>query len=389
MALRPSQSSSNASETAPKLVYRRVVVKAGTHTLTGGSESLDTGAMASLVSQLVELRGMGGQVVLVSSGAIAAGRLEMGSGQEGRGVAARQLLAAVGQSRLMYTYRELFSRFQTTVAQALLTRRDIEDRQGYLNVRNTLEGLLERGVVPVVNENDVVNIEEIGQDGFGDNDQLSALVANLVDADLLLILTDVGGLYTADPHRDPSARLVPVVEQIDEGVLAQAGRHQGDVSRGGMRSKLEAARLATSWGVTVAVADGSEPGVLSRVAKGEPVGTLFPSSVSRMESRRRWMLSGLAEGGGKVVVDEGAVSALRTRKGSLLAAGVREVHGRFQRGDVISIWGPVEEQVACGISNYDNADVHQIMGARSDQILSRLGHHFGDEVVHRNNMAVL
>ena len=389
MALRPSKSSSNASETTPKLVYRRVVVKAGTHTLTGGTESLDTGAMASLVSQLVELRGMGGQVVLVSSGAIAAGRLEMGSEQEGRGVAARQLLAAVGQSRLMYVYRELFSGFQTTVAQALLTRRDIEDRQGYLNVRNTLEGLLERGVVPVVNENDVVNIEEIGQDGFGDNDQLSALVANLIDADLLLILTDVGGLYTADPHRDPSARLVPVVEQIDEGVLAQAGRHQGDVSRGGMRSKLEAARLATSWGVTVAVADGSEPGVLSCVARGEPVGTLFPSRVSRMESRRRWMLSGLAEGGGKVVVDEGAVTALRTGKGSLLAAGVREVHGQFQRGDVISIWGPVEEQVACGISNYDNADVHQIMGARSDQILSRLGHHFGDEVVHRNNMAVL
>jgi glutamate 5-kinase len=387
MALHAAHKPSGSSTSA--LAYRRVVVKAGTNVLTNGADALDAKLMASLVSQIVELQGMGARVILVTSGAIAAGREVLGETPDGRGAADKQQLAAVGQSRLMHRYQELFSHFDTVVAQALLTRHDLEDRLGYLNIRNTLDGLLNRGVVPVVNENDVVNVEEISQEGFGDNDQLSALVANLVDADLLLMLTDSGGLYTADPHRDPSAQLVPLVERIDDAVLAQAEQHRSETSRGGMRSKLEAARMATGSGVTVAIASGTEPRVVCRVAQGEAVGTLFPTSVSRMESRKRWILSGLADGGGTVSVDQGAEKALRTKHGSLLPAGVREVRGRFKRGDVVSILGPQGERVACGIANYDDTDLRVIMGTRSDQFLQLLGHHFGDEVVHRNNMAVL
>ena len=374
---------------APALAYRRLIVKAGTNVLTQRTNALDPQVMASLVEQIVEVRGLGAQVVLVTSGAIATGREALGAGQAGRDVPVSQLLAAVGQSRLMHRYQELFSQYDTVVAQALLTRHDLEDRQGYLNIRNTLEALLDRGVVPVANENDVVNVEEIGPDGFGDNDHLSALVANLVDADLLLLLTDTEGLFTADPHRDPDAQLIPRVDQLDDSVLARAEAHRNASSRGGMRSKLEAAKLATSLGVTVVIAGSTEQRVICRAAQGEAVGTLFPSAVSALESRKRWLLSGLAEGGGVIVVDEARVAALRQRHGSLLPAGISEVRGRFRRGDVVSIVGPDDQRVACGIASYDDADVRAIQGARSGQVLEKLGHHFGDEVVHRNNMVVL
>ena len=386
MATHSKQARTPASP--PALAYRRLVVKAGTNVLTGRTGALDSAMMASLVEQVVEVRKLGAQVVLVTSGAIAAGREAMGVSQEDRVIAERQQLAAVGQSRLMHLYQEHFSRSRTLIAQALLTRHDLEDRQGYLNVRNTLEGLLDRDVVPVVNENDVVNAEEIGQDGFGDNDRLSALVANLVDADLLVLLTDTKGLFTADPHRDSSAQLVSRVERIDDVLdLAEAPRSVS--SRGGMPSKLEAARLATSSGVPVVITGGGEPDAVCRLARGESVGTLFPAPVSAMESRKRWMLSGLAEGGGRLVVDAGAVEALCRQHGSLLPVGVREVHGQFRRGDVVSVVGPDGRRVACGITNYDDEEVRAIQGARSREIERKLGHHFGDEVVHRNNMAVL
>ena len=387
MALRTARKVTGG--TGASLAYRRIVVKAGTNVLTNRTQSLQTRVMTSLVSQIVELKEMGAQLLLVTSGAIAAGREALKADQEGRTIAGRQMLSAVGQSRLMHLYQARFARSGTVVAQALLTRHDVEDRLGYLNVRNTLEGLLERGVVPIINENDVVNLEEISQDGFGDNDQLSALVANLVDADLLLVLTDTSGLFTADPNTDPKAKLVPVVERIDETVLAQAGVHRSAVTRGGMRSKLEAARLATSAGVTVVIAKGTDAQIIRRAALGEAVGTLFPTQVSRMESRKRWILSGLAETGGTVEVDAGATAALTGRGGSLLPAGIARVHGQFQRGDLISIVGQRGERVACGITNYGDADLSAIMGARSDQIMPKLGHHFGDEVVHRNNMVVL
>ena len=385
---------SHASETTglphgAELAYRRVVVKAGTNVLTQRGPSLDRDMMASLVSQIVEVQRLGAQVLLVTSGAIAAGREAVGEPRLTKGVALSQMLAAVGQSRLMHAYQELFSRDDVTVAQTLLTRRDVEDRVGYLNVRNTLEQLINYGVVPIINENDVVDTAEIGQDRFGDNDTLSALVANLVDADLLVMLTDAGGLYTADPNRDPKATLIPRVDEIDGSVMALAEPHTSSTTRGGMASKLEAARQATASGVAVVIAPGAEPDVVRRVACGEALGTLFPATTTKLESRKRWLLSGMADSGGVLVADDGAVRAVRAEERSLLPAGVSSVRGEFRRGDVIAVESASGQRIAYGLSNYDAADLRAIQRAKSDQILERLGHHYGDEAIHRNNMVVL
>jgi glutamate 5-kinase len=260
------------------LSYKRIVVKAGTNVLTSKRPSLDGEVMASLATQIADVQTAGAQVVLVTSGAIAAGREAIGTPQDSNGLGVSQMLAAIGQSRLMRIYEELFSKRGIVVAQALLTRRDIDDQVGYLNIRNTLERLLEHSVVPIVNENDVVDTAEINQERFGDNDTLSAVVADLVNADLLIMLTDTRGLFTADPNRDPSATLVPRVERIDESVLKLAEVHRSKTTRGGMASKLEAAQKATSAGVTVVITSGAEANVVARVARGEASGTMFPAT---------------------------------------------------------------------------------------------------------------
>jgi glutamate 5-kinase len=375
------------NESPLPLRYKRIVVKAGTSVLTGGTERLDLEVMASLVGQMARLHSAGAELILVTSGAIASGRHALGVSVERKGIPFRQVLAAVGQGRLMHTYEQLFQWYDIAIAQALLTRNDLSDRLGYLNVRNTLLALLELGVVPVVNENDVVAVEEIGE-VFGDNDRLSALVANLVDADLLVILTDTEGLYTADPRLDPKATLIRRVERIDASIEALAGRHRNPFSRGGMPTKLEAARLATASGVAVVICYGREKDVIVRLACGEEIGTFFTPSASKMESRKRWMLSGLSTRG-EILVDGGAARALREQNRSLLPAGVRDVRGDFQRGDAVYIVDPQGERVACGITNYSSGDIARIKGCRSDRILGILGYHYGEEVVHRNNLVLL
>ena len=232
-------------------VYNRIVVKAGTNVLTGGGDSLDYEVIASLVEQIAEVHGSGVEIALVTSGAVAAGGHALSVNRERDDIPFRQVLAAVGQGRLMQVYEHLFESHGVIVAQALLSRRDILDREGYLNVRNTLLALLEWKVVPIVNENDVVAVDELGDVGFGDNDTLSAMVANLIDADLLIVLSDIGGLYTADPHEDPQAQLIPRVEVIDDAITALAGHRHSARSRGGMRAKLEAIKLAAASGVAV------------------------------------------------------------------------------------------------------------------------------------------
>ena len=382
-----TKSCTGASKGDP-LAYQRVVVKAGTTLLTRGAEGLDSEVMSSLVSQIADLHLRGVEMILVSSGAVAAGRHVIGSLEEGRGLPLRQALAAVGQGHIMHTYEQLFGGHGVRVAQALLSRRDLADRLGYLNVRNTLMALLELGVVPIVNENDVVAVEELSGEQFGDNDTLSALVANLVDADLLMLLGDIDGLYTSDPNVDPGARLVPTVEHVDEGLLAGAGPSWKNTGRGGMATKLEAARLATASGVDVVIANGALEEVIPRLARGDHgIGTRFPSSVTKMDSRRRWMLSGLSTCG-EVIVDEGAATALRHHHRSLLPAGITGVSGSFERGDIIAIVGPSRDRIASGLTNYGSADLAKIRGARSDRISELLGHEFGDEAVHRNNMIV-
>lgn len=366
---------------------RRIVVKVGTNVLTAGTNRLNLAVMAQLVGQVAALHREGKQLILVTSGAIAAGRQRLGVRRDRRDIPFRQVMAAVGQSRLMYAYDLLFGWHDIVIAQTLLTRADLADRDRYLNARNTLLALLDLGVVPIVNENDVVAVDEIRETRFGDNDTLSALVANLVDADLLIILTDIAGLYTADPKVCPDARLIPVVERVDEQVEAVAGGVGSERGTGGMATKIQAARLATAGGTAVVIADGREPDIVLRVVAGEPVGTRFLPAATRLESRKRWMLSGLSTRG-EVVVDAGAVEALRCRGKSLLPAGVREVRGDFDRGDVVNLVGPDGEVIGCGIVNYSAADLCKIKGVKSEKIGQILGYAFGAEVVHRNNLVL-
>ena len=300
----------------------------------------------------------------------------------------RQVLAAVGQGRLMKVYEELFETHNIIVAQALLTRADLSDRAGYLNARNTFMGLLELGIVGIVNENDVVAVDELEEARFGDNDNLSAMVANLVDADLLVILTDIAGLYTADPHTHPEASLIPEVRNIDSAIESMAGETSGKLGTGGMSTKIEAARLATASGVNVIIADGRENAIIRRLAHGETIGTLFVPATSKLESRERWMLSGLSTRG-SLVIDDGAARAIVEQNKSLLPAGVKDIRGEWERGDIVDICDLSGARIGSGITNYSSRDASAIKGQRSALIAQQLDHDYGAEVIHRNNMVLL
>ena len=398
---RRSRAVAVAQNETSALRYRRIVVKAGTSVLTGDSEprGLNTNVVADLVRQVCLLREQGAEVLLVTSGAIAAGREALINGASGAGrersgreqaerdITSRQVLAAVGQSRLMQTYQQLFDSMGFQVAQTLLTINDLSDRQSYLNVGNTLTGLLELGVLPIVNENDVVAVDEIGE-VFGDNDRLSALVANLVDADLLVVLTDIDGLYTADPNFDPSATLIPLVDEVDENIENLAGKELNPWARGGMPTKLEAARLVTASGVAMVMCRGTDTDAVLKAAHGVSIGTLFRPAGEKLEARKRWMLGAISQRG-EVRVDAGASKAVRESNRSLLPAGIQSVDGDFLRGDIVYIVDPGGRRIACGIANYRSGDLERIQGVQSGEISGILGYHYGQEAVHRNNLVVL
>ena len=371
-----------------EMKYQRIVVKLGTRLLTDGKPNLDLGVMADLVTQVAQLHQKGAEVIIVSSGAIAAGRHRLGTARSLKGLPLKQVLASVGQSRLMNTYEKLFEHYDITVAQALLTKADINDRAGYLNARNTLTGLLELGVVCIVNENDIISIDEIKEAKFGDNDMLSAMVANLVDADLLVILTDTDGLFTADPHHDPRAELIPEVRKIDSRIVRLGALNTDDIGTGGMITKIEAARLATSSGIDAVFANGQVEDVIIRLAAGEAIGTHFHPSTTRMESRKRWLLSGLCTRG-KLVIDNGAADALKKQNRSLLSAGISRAEGDFFRGEIVAIHDMEDNHLGCGITNYSSEDIGIIKGAHSSKIATLLSVDYGPEVVHRNDLALL
>jgi len=373
--------------TKSSLPYKRIVAKFGTNLLTGGSDHLDQDIMSRLVAQVAQLHKQGLGLVIVSSGAIAAGRYKLGLTKKLKSIPDKQVLASVGQSRLMNVYEQLLGHYDIAVAQALLTKADLSNRAGYLNARNTLLALLELQVLCIVNENDVVAVDEIQEAKFGDNDNLSAMVANLIDADLLMMLTDIAGLYDADPQCHPDARLIPQVDRIDSEIERLAADTPSKMGTGGMATKIEAAKLATASGVAVVIADGRQPDVILRLAQGEAVGTRFLPVSSKLESRKRWMLSGLCVRG-KLVVDSGAALALKRQKRSLLAAGIQRVEGKCQRGDIVNIYDPQGVHIGCGISNYSSADIEVIKGAHSEQIATLLGYDYGAEVVHRNNLVI-
>ena len=390
----PQQPDRLTAQSANTWRYRRIVVKAGTSVLTdvSGGGGLDLTVLSDLVRQICQLQLGGAEVLLVTSGAIAAGREALGQHAGTplvRDITSRQVLAAIGQGRLMHTYQELFHRNGVNVAQTLLTINDLANRQSYLNVRNTLTALLELKVVPILNENDVVAVDEIGE-VFGDNDRLSALVANLIDADLLVILTDIDGLHAADPQVDPSAPLIAEVDRIDGSIRGAAGQHRNPWARGGMPTKLEAAQLVTAAGIGMVMCHGRAKDAVLRAARGESIGTFFRPAAEKLEARKRWMLSRVRDSQwGEIVVDAGAARALLGHNVSLLPAGVKAVRGDFQRGDIVYVLDDGGRRIACGIANYKSADIAVIRGLRSSLIPETLGDHYGQEVVHRNNLVLL
>ena len=364
--------------------YIRVVVKLGTSTLTDGNPGLSLPRMADLVRQMSALIAEGREILLVSSGAIATGREHLKFPQLPKDIPAKQMLAAIGQPRLMDRWGQLFGIFSLTVAQVLLTKEDLRSRRRYLNARNTLHALLHRGVVPIINENDTVATEEIR---VGDNDNLSALVSNLIDADLLILLTDQEGLYTVDPRLDPEARIVDLVDTPEiEAALWEAAGGSGDLGVGGMYTKLQATDLARRSGAAVVIAAGDRKDILLRVVCGEAIGTRFTPTVTAVESRKRFILS--AGEKGKLIVDHGALEALLNGS-SLLPVGLIEVEGEFDRGEGVTVCAGDGKEIARGLVEYKVDDCEKLRGCHSNEIESRLGYFYGEEVIHRNNLILL
>jgi glutamate 5-kinase len=361
-----------------------VVVKVGTNVLTGSDGVLDPARVQALADQVQRLRQSGRKVALVSSGAIGAGVGRLALGKRPTDLRHLQACAAIGQSFLMRAYEECLARHGAHTAQILLTASDFDSRTRYLNVRNTILTLFEWDCLPIINENDTVSVAEIR---FGDNDHLAAMVTNLLQAPLLVLLSVVDGLYGSDPKTDPNAQLLPTVPAIDAAVMDMAGSSRSALGSGGMRSKLRAARLATAAGESVILANGGRPGVLDAILAGDPVGTLFLPHGTSLPAWKRW-LGFTAQPRGRLVVDAGARRAVQHENRSLLPIGVIRAAGSFGKGDVVALCDPEGHEFARGLTNYSAADVKRICGLRTQQIAEALGTVPYEEVVHRDNLAV-
>ncbi|RJX71735.1 glutamate 5-kinase [Vibrio sinensis] len=362
-----------------------VVVKLGTSVLTGGTLALNRAHMVELARQCAELKKQGHSVVIVSSGAIAAGREHLGYPALPNSMASKQLLAAVGQSQLIQTWESLFAIYGIKIGQILLTRADLEDRERFLNARDTVNALIEHGIIPIVNENDAVATNEIK---VGDNDNLSALVGILCGAEKLLLLTDQKGLFTADPRKDPNAELIKEVRTIDDTLRKIAGGSGTTLGTGGMATKLQAADIARRAGIEVIIAAGSAPDVIFDALSSEPQGTRFLPCSEALENRKRWILAGPAAAG-DIVIDDGAVNAVIGKGSSLLAKGVTLVRGEFSRGGVVRVTDAHGKLIARGISSYSSQDLSKIIGKHSKDIVAILGYDYGSEVIHRDDMVVI
>ncbi len=362
-----------------------LVVKIGTRVLTDAAGRLDSQRIEQLAMQVHAVMESGRRVVLVSSGAVGAGVGRLGLPGRPTDLAHLQAVAAVGQSVLVEAYERTLFRYGRHAAQILLTADDLEHRTRYLNARNTILTLLELGTVPVINENDTIAVDEL-QTAFGDNDRLAAIVTNLIRAPLLVLLSDVDGLYDGDP-RSPQSRLIPTVARLDDSILRFVRDGGGGLGKGGMASKLEAARLATTGGENVIIAGGACPDVLTRIVAGEPAGTLFLAQGQTVAARKRWI--GLTvQPRGALVLDAGARHAVENQGRSLLAIGVVSVEGRFRKGDVVRLRHPDGCEFARGLTNYTADDLDRIKGLRTPQIAAVLGQRPYDEVIHRDNMVV-
>jgi glutamate 5-kinase len=364
---------------------KRIVVKVGSTLVTNQGEGLDIPAIRNWAQQIATLRGDGHKVVLVSSGAIAEGMQRLGWKQRPSAVHELQAAAAVGQMGLIQVYESCFSAHGLHTAQILLTHADLADRERYLNARSTLCTLLTLGVIPVINENDTVVTDEIK---FGDNDTLGALVANLIEADALIILTDQIGLYTADPRKDPNATLVSLAQAGDEKLEAMAGGAGSHIGSGGMLTKVLAAKRAARSGAHTVIASGHEIDVLPRLMRGDSIGTLLEAQDLPLNARKQWLADHL-QISGKVTLDAGAVDALRNEGKSLLPVGITNVSGEFERGTVVAILDTNGQDIARGLINYNATETRRIAGHPSNEIESLLGYVDEPELIHRDNLILL
>jgi glutamate 5-kinase len=365
---------------------RRWVIKIGSALLTNNGTGLDRDAISGWVEQMNALRERGCELVLVSSGAVAEGMNRLGWTQRPHQLVAQQAAAAVGQMGLVQAWESHFQKHGLHTAQVLLTHDDLANRTRYLNARSTLRKLLELGTVPVVNENDTVACDELR---FGDNDTLAALVANLVEADLLVILTDKAGVYDSDPAKNPDAQLISEAEAGDPALKAAAGSNSSSgLGSGGMATKVAAAELAARSGAATWIASGRDAKVLEQIAAGAELGTLVYPASSRLASRKQW-LAGQLQSKGTLQLDAGAVRVLKESGSSLLAVGVSAVEGGFQRGELVSCVGPDGRPVARGLVNYSADEARRIMGRSSEQIEQVLGYVDEPELIHRDNLVLL
>ncbi|HOV37581.1 MAG TPA: glutamate 5-kinase [Spirochaetales bacterium] len=357
---------------------KRIVIKIGTNLLSR-EFSVDTEYIASMADQVSQVIQSGRKVLIVTSGAIGMGAGELGIREKVKSVRMRQACAAIGQPLLMKAYRDAFRTYGITIAQILLTREVLNNRKSYLNLRTSVETLLELGVVPIFNENDAISTAEIGN-AFGDNDRLSALIASKIDADLLILLTDIDSLYTANPKVDPSAVPIHTVEQVDAAILACAGAAGSTFSTGGMRTKVLAAQIAAKAGCRMVLAHGREPNVLDRILVGEQIGTLFLAG-EKLSNRQRWILNGTPQG--KLIVDEGAIEAMRNRK-SLLPSGIHEVEGVFAAGDIVLV-----NDKAKIVTGLNSTELKSLMGKHSSEIRKLLGSEKRDVVARPEDIVFL
>lgn len=363
---------------------KRVVVKVGSSSVAHATGKLNLFQIENLVRQLVDLHNQGREVLLVTSGAIGTGAGKLGLTVRPKTIPGKQAAAAVGQGILMHIYEKFFSEYGVTSGQVLLTREDFSDRRRFLNARNALQALLQFGVVPVINENDTVAVDEIK---LGENDTLSALVASLVDAELLILLSDIEGLYTADPRKEPGARLIQEVKEINHEIESLAGGAGSKMGTGGMTTKLQAAKIAAHSGVCTVLARSDEKDIIRRIMGGEPVGTVFWPLANKLEHKKQWIAYSSSVCG-KVFVDEGAALALVRQGKSLLPSGVTGVEGSFEMGNTVCIAGPDGREIGRGITYYSSAEIDLIKGAQTKDIARVLGYKDYDEVVHRNNLVI-
>lgn len=365
---------------------KRIVIKVGTSTITYANGKRNFSQIDRLAREISDLQNQGKEMILVTSGAVAVGVDRMGLPGKPKTIPGKQAAAAVGQGVLMHTYEKFFADYGQIVAQVLITKTEAIDRHRYTNTRNTFMELMRQRVIPIVNENDVVALDELK---IGDNDNMSALVAGIVDADLVIILSDVDGLYTANPQTHPDAVIVPKVAEITPEIEASAGGVGSARGTGGMATKIQAAKAATSSGIHLVIASGTEKNAITRVLQGEELGTLFVSRENRLQFRKRWLAFG-AKIAGSIVVDDGCAKAIRKAGGcSILPAGVFAVQGEFLPGSTVSVIDKDAHELARGLVHYSSAELEQIKGCNSGEIANILGHKNFDEVIHRDDLVIL